>query len=103
MVSLVVGLGFVGYFAWHAVHLTYDSWQFNDMAQGVVAVPLWIPQLGYAGGLVILSIAIPRRVRPCRPRGQAGLREARPQTAEEVVERAVRAASESWSCSRSPS
>ncbi len=26
---------------------TYDSWRFNDMSQGVVAVPLWIPQLGY--------------------------------------------------------
>ena len=29
---------------------TYDSYRFNDMAQGVLAVPLWIPQLGYAGG-----------------------------------------------------
>jgi hypothetical protein len=28
------------------------------MAQGVVAVPLWIPQLGFSGGLVILSIAL---------------------------------------------
>ena len=38
--------------------MTYDSWRFNDMAQGVVAVPLWIPQLGYSGGLVILPIAL---------------------------------------------
>ena len=36
---------------------TYDSCRFNDMAQGVLAVPLWIPQLGYAAGLVILAIA----------------------------------------------
>jgi hypothetical protein len=28
------------------------------MAQGVVAVPLWIPQTGYSGGLVILAIAL---------------------------------------------
>src|SRR3712207_895878 len=55
--SLVLGLAFVGFFAWHAVRLTYDSWRFNDMAQGVLAVPLWIPQLGYAAGLVILFIA----------------------------------------------
>jgi TRAP-type C4-dicarboxylate transport system permease small subunit len=55
--SVTVGLGFVAYFAWHAVMLTYDSYRFNDMAQGVLAVPLWIPQLGYAGGLVILAIA----------------------------------------------
>src|SRR6188472_3424104 len=48
--SLVLGMGFTGFFAWHAVMLTYYSWAFNDMAQGVLAVPLWIPQLGYSGG-----------------------------------------------------
>ena len=37
--------------------MTYQSWRFNDMSQGVIAVPLWIPQLGYSGGLVILLIA----------------------------------------------
>jgi TRAP-type C4-dicarboxylate transport system permease small subunit len=57
IVSLVLGCGFVGFFAWHAVRLTYDSWRFNDMAQGVLAVPLWIPQLGYCTGLVILFMA----------------------------------------------
>ena len=38
--------------------MTYDSWRFNDQATGVLAVPLWIPQLGFSGGLVILSIAL---------------------------------------------
>ena len=57
MFSLVIGLCFVGFFAWHAVQLTYDSWRFSDMAQGVLAIPLWIPQIGYATGLVILFIA----------------------------------------------
>ena len=37
--------------------MTCHSWRFNDMSQGVIAVPLWIPQLGYAAGLVILLIA----------------------------------------------
>ena len=41
-----------------AVQMTYDSYRFNDMAQGVLAVPLWIPQLGFTGGLVILAIAL---------------------------------------------
>src|SRR6478735_7539572 len=49
VVSLVLGLGFIGFFAFNAVLFTYDSWRFNEMAQGVLAVPLWIPQLGYAG------------------------------------------------------
>lgn len=58
IVALGVATAFVLYFTRHAVQMTYDSWRFNDVAQGVVALPLWIPQLGFAGGLVILSIAL---------------------------------------------
>ena len=44
IVCLVIGTGFIGFFAYYAVQMTYDSWRFDDMSQGVVAVPLWIPQ-----------------------------------------------------------
>ncbi len=57
ILCLLVGTAVIGFFAWYAVHMTYDSWRFNDIAQGVLAVPLWIPQLGYSVGLVILAIA----------------------------------------------
>jgi TRAP-type C4-dicarboxylate transport system permease small subunit len=57
-VALGIAAAFVLYFTRHAVQMTYDSWRFNDVAQGVVALPLWIPQLGFTGGLVILSIAL---------------------------------------------
>jgi TRAP-type C4-dicarboxylate transport system permease small subunit len=57
-VALGIATAFVLYFTRHAVQMTYDSWRFNDVAQGVVALPLWIPQLGFAGGLAILSIAL---------------------------------------------
>ncbi|MFG1302019.1 TRAP transporter small permease [Xanthobacter sp. V3C-3] len=56
--ALTVAIAFLGYFTWNAVQLTYDSWRFNDISQGVVAVPLWIPQTGYAAGLAILLIAM---------------------------------------------
>jgi TRAP-type C4-dicarboxylate transport system permease small subunit len=55
---LLVGTAVIGFFAWYAAHMTYDSFRFNDMSQGVVAVPLWIPQLGYSTGLVILAVAL---------------------------------------------
>jgi TRAP-type C4-dicarboxylate transport system permease small subunit len=58
MLTLAVATAFVVYFAWYAAAMTYDSFRFNDMAQGVLAIPLWIPQLGYSGGLVILAIAL---------------------------------------------
>jgi TRAP-type C4-dicarboxylate transport system permease small subunit len=54
---LFIGTAVIGYFAWYAVQMTYDSWRFNDIAQGVLAIPLWIPQLGYSLGLVIFAIA----------------------------------------------
>jgi TRAP-type C4-dicarboxylate transport system permease small subunit len=58
VVALSIATGFTLYFAFQATSMTYDSWRFNDMAQGVLAVPLWIPQLGYCGGLIILAVAL---------------------------------------------
>jgi TRAP-type C4-dicarboxylate transport system permease small subunit len=56
--ALGIATAFTVYFAWYAAGMTYDSFRFNDMAQGVLAVPLWIPQLGYSGGLIILTVAL---------------------------------------------
>ena len=89
MFSLVIGLGFVGFFAWHAVQLTYDSYRFNDMAQGVLAVPLWIPQIGYATGLVILFIAFVDEFIHVLRGGDPRYEKPPATTAEEVVERAI--------------
>ena len=58
ILALRVAAAFILYYTRHAVQMTYDSWRFNDMAQGVLAVPLWFPQLGFTAGLVILSIAL---------------------------------------------
>lgn len=58
VVALTVATAFTLYFTWYAVAMTYNSFRFNDMAQGVLAIPLWMPQLGYSGGLVILAVAL---------------------------------------------
>jgi TRAP-type C4-dicarboxylate transport system permease small subunit len=89
MFSLVLGVGFVGFFAWHAVRLTYDSWRFDDMAQGVVPMPLWIPQLGYSGGLVILFTAFVDEFVHVARGGEPRYEKPPPASAEEVVERAI--------------
>jgi TRAP-type C4-dicarboxylate transport system permease small subunit len=89
IVALVIGAGFAGFFAWHASVMTFQSFQFHDMSQGVIAVPLWIPQLGYSGGLVILFVAffdeLIHVLRGYPPRYELPKAE----TAEEVVERAI--------------
>jgi TRAP-type C4-dicarboxylate transport system permease small subunit len=87
--ALLVAALFIGYFAWHAVDLTVTSWRINDMSTGVLIVPLWIPQVGFAAGLAILFIAIADELihvaRGNRPRYE----KEPPKTAEEVIERAA--------------
>jgi TRAP-type C4-dicarboxylate transport system permease small subunit len=89
---LLIGSGFTGFFAWHAAVMTWQSYMFNDMSQGVIAVPLWIPQLGYSGGLAILLIALVDELihvmRGYPPRYE----KPKPKTAEEIVEQAVQSA-----------
>jgi len=87
--ALVIGCGFIAFFACYAVLMTFDSWQFGDRAQGVLPVPLWIPQLGYAGGLVILLIAFVDELVHVLAGGDPRYEKPKPQTAEEVVEQAI--------------
>lgn len=90
--SLVLGFGFSAYFAWFAIELVRFSIILNDVAQGVVAMPLWIPQLGFAGGLVLLAVAFAdeliRVVAGYRP----SYEKEPPKSAEEVIERAMSSA-----------
>jgi TRAP-type C4-dicarboxylate transport system permease small subunit len=89
LAALVIGTGFVGFFAWHAVRMNYDSWRFHDMSQGVIAVPLWLPQLGYSTGLVILLIAFVDELVHVLAGNEPRYEKPKPKTAEEVVERAI--------------
>lgn len=89
MGALTIGCAFIGFFAWHAGRMTYDSWRFNDMAQGVLAIPLWIPQLGYSVGLVIFFIALADELIHVATGGEPRYEKPKPETTEEAVERAV--------------
>jgi TRAP-type C4-dicarboxylate transport system permease small subunit len=58
LVSLLIGSVATAYLAWSACLFTYESWEFNDMAQGMLPMPLWIPQLSFAFGAVLLWVAV---------------------------------------------
>lgn len=49
---------FVGYMAWAAARFVYDSWQFKEVAQGLIRIPIWIPQLSFVLGVLIFLLAI---------------------------------------------
>ena len=89
ILSLGIATAFVAYFTWYAGAMTYDSWRFNDMAQGVLAVPLWIPQLGYAIGLIVLFIAFLDEFVRVLAGHPPAYEKAPPASAEEAIERAV--------------
>jgi TRAP-type C4-dicarboxylate transport system permease small subunit len=57
-----VGLLLAGYFAYFSVKMTVVSWQLNDLSQGLVPVPLWLPQLGMAVGAAVFAIAVADRL-----------------------------------------
>lgn len=87
--ALVMAALFIGYFAWHAVDLVITSRRLNDMSTGVLVVPLWIPQLGFTAGLIILFIAIVDELVHVALGNKPRYEREPPKTAEEVVERAV--------------
>lgn len=87
--ALVMGCAFIGFFAWHAVVMNWQSWRFNDMSQGVLVVPMWIPQLGYSGGLVVLLIAFVDELIHVLRGNEPRYEKPKPQTAEEIVEQAI--------------
>ncbi len=55
---LVVALAITGYFSWYTVLLVLESLEYNDLSSGMVAVPLWIPQLFMLVGLLVLTLAL---------------------------------------------
>jgi TRAP-type C4-dicarboxylate transport system permease small subunit len=58
LAALSIAAVAVAYLAWWANRFTYDSWAYNDIAQGMLPMPLWIPQLSFAIGSVLLLVAV---------------------------------------------
>jgi TRAP-type C4-dicarboxylate transport system permease small subunit len=56
--ALAVSTVFVAYMLWAVARFVYDSYAFNEVAQGLIRVPIWIPQLSLVLGIAILFIAL---------------------------------------------
>lgn len=55
--SLALGALVTGYFTYHVVEMSWDAYRFGERSQGVLSVPLWIPQAVMALGSAVLFIA----------------------------------------------
>ncbi len=56
--ALLVGTAFVAYLAWAAMLFVHESWDFGDMANGLIPIPLWIPQSSFVLGTLLLCAAL---------------------------------------------
>lgn len=50
-----------GAVAWFAAKLAWQSFSFGEVSQGLVAIPLWIPQSAMAAGAAAFFLAVSHR------------------------------------------
>ena len=58
LVALGITAAFVAYMLWAVSGFIYESWKFKEVAQGLIKVPIWIPQLCFVVGVVIFFVAV---------------------------------------------
>jgi TRAP-type C4-dicarboxylate transport system permease small subunit len=58
LVALALAVLFVGYMTYAVVRFVYESWTFGEVAQGLIQIPIWIPQLSLVVGSIIFFIAV---------------------------------------------
>ncbi len=58
LIASAIGAALSGWAAWHTVRFVVDSWRYDEVAQGMLRVPLWIPQLSMAVGMVLLALML---------------------------------------------
>ena len=58
LISLSVATVAIGYLGYWAARFTWESYEFNDIAGNMVAIPIWIPQMSFVIGSAILVIAV---------------------------------------------
>jgi TRAP-type C4-dicarboxylate transport system permease small subunit len=56
--SLSVATLFVAYMLWSVTRFVYESWKFNEVAQGLIKLPIWIPQMSLVLGVLVFFIAV---------------------------------------------
>jgi TRAP-type C4-dicarboxylate transport system permease small subunit len=57
LLCLVIGTVFVGYMTWAVAHYLLDGWRTEETTQGMIMIPVWIPQLSFLVGAALLWVA----------------------------------------------
>ncbi|MCY4541820.1 MAG: TRAP transporter small permease [Rhodobacteraceae bacterium] len=58
LLVLATAMFFVGFLTYSAFDMVWDSLRFGDLSNGLIVIPLWIPQLSIGLGTLLFLIAI---------------------------------------------
>ena len=58
LAALAIALAFVAYMLYAVARFVYESWKFKEVAQGLLQIPIWIPQTSFLVGALIFFIAV---------------------------------------------
>ena len=56
--ALSIAAVFCGYLLISVAQYLWMGWQYNEMSTGLLVVPMWIPQLSFLAGVLLLFIAL---------------------------------------------
>ena len=56
--ALFIAVAFVAYMAYGVLRFVYESWAFKEVAQGLIEIPIWIPQMSFVLGVLVLLVAV---------------------------------------------
>lgn len=58
----VAGLAIAAYLAWYCTAFVLESYRFHEVSQGLIPVPMWLPQLPMVFGSILLAVAFAERL-----------------------------------------
>lgn len=60
-IAVTIAAALAAYLAWYFCKLAWESWKFNELSSGLIALPMWIPQGAMAVGAVAFFAAVAER------------------------------------------
>jgi TRAP-type C4-dicarboxylate transport system permease small subunit len=58
LAALGIALVFVAYMLFAVAKFVYGSWKFEEVAQGLIQLPIWIPQMSFVIGATVFFVAV---------------------------------------------
>ena len=57
-ISLMIGIGLTGFATWYMTIMVLETYQYEEMTLGLIAIPKWIPQVPLPVGMLLLMLAM---------------------------------------------